>query len=525
MKKLPKLLIAIIFATTIMSISTYAQITGTYTDVRDGQIYKTVKIGDRVWMAENLNFDAGDSSWVYPNTISNAATYGRLYNWTTACNVCPDGWYLPSDDEWSTLECSLGMKSTDVNKKGRHGKGIGPKLRSTGGWQGINNTNISGFSALPGGYRYGKHFYFIGKTAQFWTSTEDWKSNSPNVALMRFIPDNTEYILRDIREMNFGLSVRCIKDESWNVHEVAVEKITDHDLLYDIAKNEENKNNSEVPSKKEEYTPQNKDLIIRTNGDSIICKITNEDSLNVYISIEKNENQIDTYLAKNDISEIKKDIYTFQRYRKTYTDAVSYDEFKKIGSDGEKVSKVFSISAGIIGGPVALGFILSGNMESLITAVAIQAFAADILMPISVITMTSSVSKKNKAFISYGIKSEDFSMINLNSYRQRAINSMWISIGCNIISMGSYTYFLSNINSTEWVSPAWVISGMLFEIPAVIFASRSLKASKMWSKELNNSYKADLNTSSKISILPKFGLAYNEFNNKINMSLGITLEF
>ena len=77
---------------------------GSFTDPRDGKTYKTVKIGNQVWMAENLNYDAGSGSWCYED----CSQYGRLYNWETAKGVAPQGWHLPSKSEFETLLNNLG---------------------------------------------------------------------------------------------------------------------------------------------------------------------------------------------------------------------------------------------------------------------------------------------------------------------------------------------------------------------------------------------------------------------------------
>jgi len=147
----------------IVVMNSIAQEFGTFTDTRDGRTYKTVIIGNQTWMAENLNYKAETGSWFYNNDSSIGAIYGRLYDWETALKVCPTGWHLPSDIEWTELADSLG------NSK------VGGKMKVPGTlyWKAPNTdaTNVSGFSALPGGYRNTiGQFLYLGSFAMFYSS-------------------------------------------------------------------------------------------------------------------------------------------------------------------------------------------------------------------------------------------------------------------------------------------------------------------------------------------------------------------
>ncbi|HIA36920.1 MAG TPA: hypothetical protein EYN89_09405, partial [Flavobacteriales bacterium] len=134
---------------------------GQITDKRDGKTYKTVIIGTQEWMAENLAFKPSSGNyWAYDDNNSNVAKYGYLYDWETAQNVCPSGWHLPTDEEWTTLTDYLGGEEV-----------AGTKMKSTSGWKdnGIG-TNESGFSGLPGGYRYDDGYYSsIGWSGLWWS--------------------------------------------------------------------------------------------------------------------------------------------------------------------------------------------------------------------------------------------------------------------------------------------------------------------------------------------------------------------
>jgi len=111
-------------------------VTDSLVDTRDGEVYKTVKIGTQIWMAENLNFATDTGSICYDDKPSNCKIYGRLYVWEVARRVCPEGWHLPAEEEWQKLERFLGITEDDIKKGGFRGESanIGGKLKSNSGW-------------------------------------------------------------------------------------------------------------------------------------------------------------------------------------------------------------------------------------------------------------------------------------------------------------------------------------------------------------------------------------------------------
>jgi uncharacterized protein (TIGR02145 family) len=171
--------------------------TGTFTDSRDGKTYKTVRIGNQTWMAENLNYATSIGSWCYDDNPENCEKYGRLYDWETAKKVCPSGWHLPSDAEWTTLLNFVGIDA-------------GTKLKSTSGWSSGGNGNDSyGFSAFPGGVRTNHgNFSYIGDYGYWWSSAE---SSSTNV-WRRLMSSNTGRVYRYSSPKAYGFSVRCLRD-------------------------------------------------------------------------------------------------------------------------------------------------------------------------------------------------------------------------------------------------------------------------------------------------------------------------
>jgi len=195
----------------ILQDETYAVITGTFTDTRDHQVYKSVTINNQVWMAENLNFATNTGSWCYDGNDANCLTYGRLYDLTTASSMCPEGWHLPSHDEWKTLESTLGMSMIDPNIEDWNNDGfVGKKIKSIAGWgPDGNGLDAVQFNALPGGFRDVDGSYsYAGESGRFWTSTsvqDDYFS--------RFLDASRDGIYWAVRGSGRGYSVRCIQGD------------------------------------------------------------------------------------------------------------------------------------------------------------------------------------------------------------------------------------------------------------------------------------------------------------------------
>lgn len=165
----------------------------TFTDSRDGQRYKTVKIGKQTWMAENLNYKTSDS-YCYNNNEGMCKKYGRLYKWNAAKSACPSGWHLPSDDEWNTLWTAVGGTGT-----------AGTKLKS----KNMNGSDSFGFAVLPAGLRYDiGGFYYEGNYAYFWSSSE---YDSFRAYFWRFHYYGDD-VYRGNLNKGYGFSVRCLRN-------------------------------------------------------------------------------------------------------------------------------------------------------------------------------------------------------------------------------------------------------------------------------------------------------------------------
>jgi uncharacterized protein (TIGR02145 family) len=164
--------------------------------------YKTKRIGNQTWMAENWNCYVEDS-YCYNNDPANCNKYGRLYNWDAAMEACPVGWHLPSNDEWRKLEGYVESNSGCNSCTGRH-------LKAKSGWnKGGNGKDTYGFSALPGGAGYlSGHFREVGKHGGWWSSTE----GNSSYAYGRGMDYDSEYVGSGGGDKSNLFSIRCVQD-------------------------------------------------------------------------------------------------------------------------------------------------------------------------------------------------------------------------------------------------------------------------------------------------------------------------
>jgi len=234
-----KLFLIIVIAIMILSVSckkdpTSSNVPATINDF-DGNVYNTIVIGNQVWMAENLKVThyrngelipnvTNNAEWAglssgayssYDNNNSNVSDYGFLYNWHAVNdnrNLAPEGWHVPTEDDWQQLDRYLGMSDSQINGSYDRGTDEGGKIKETGTshWNSPNTgaTNSSGFSAVPGGNRAGGTFRSIGDFGYWWSSTE----HNNNVAWVRVLFHNSSSFGRGSTVAHYGYSVRCIRD-------------------------------------------------------------------------------------------------------------------------------------------------------------------------------------------------------------------------------------------------------------------------------------------------------------------------
>jgi len=175
----------------------------TFTDTRDGQQYKYVTIGSQTWMAENLRYKPESGVfWAYDDKESRADTFGYLYDFERACNVCPEGWHLPGRAEWDTLVEFLGGSE----EAGLALKAADPRWKT----EDMTGYNSSGFSALPEGVRrYDGRYSYFNRYTYFWSATDGRKDGE---AWCYALDGPQKRIFRISWAKDNALSVRCIKD-------------------------------------------------------------------------------------------------------------------------------------------------------------------------------------------------------------------------------------------------------------------------------------------------------------------------
>lgn len=147
-------------------------------------------------MAENLNYEISNS-WCYGNKEENCEKYGRLYTWAAAMSAVPNGWHLPTNEEWVILATNVGGEAY-----------AGTKLKSKNGWNSGNGTDDYGFAAFPAGYRSSGSFYNLGSTAAFWSATEYLSSYAYN----RYFDTGASMNWSNDYKTYFAFSVRLVKD-------------------------------------------------------------------------------------------------------------------------------------------------------------------------------------------------------------------------------------------------------------------------------------------------------------------------
>jgi uncharacterized protein (TIGR02145 family) len=223
------------YGTGIIAIQTFEACGDNLVDMRDGQSYGTVEINGQCWMAENLNYgtmiptnynpSTGSTieKYCYNNSTSYCDALGGLYQWNEMMNynstaggqgICPDGWHVPTDQEWFVMENYLDPSISNINMTGWRGSSAGIKLKNSGSGPPFNwapgnaGTNESGFTALPGGIRTtGGSSGYNPTNGVFWTSTY-----ASGYAMEREMHYTSNGVYRGTQYLNTGASLRCIKD-------------------------------------------------------------------------------------------------------------------------------------------------------------------------------------------------------------------------------------------------------------------------------------------------------------------------
>lgn len=187
------------------SFTTEPNETDVFIDVRDGQEYKIVKIGEQWWFAENLNYKTDVDSWYFNDDSINNSPHGRLYTLESALKAIPDGWRLSTENDWEKIERELGMSIDEINENGWRGFGLAKYLWDDAEfdfdvkWNGIRDTSNS-------------VLYDDGASAYFWTSTIYNETPINDTYYCRHLNETFGSIRRRIEAKWKGLSVRCVKN-------------------------------------------------------------------------------------------------------------------------------------------------------------------------------------------------------------------------------------------------------------------------------------------------------------------------
>lgn len=330
MKKIVLILISIVNSFISNSQTDY------FTDERDGKVYKTVKIGEQIWMAENLNtafyFDGTPVELITSNETWSESLFGysyydfsetiqkqngNLYKYFTATDVCPFNWHLPTNSDWDKMLFTLGKNKTDYHFKSQYEEiflaGNELKIKDPTLWQFWERrdgeifesnqyiTNSSNFSALPSGYRFSDgSFSDLGRNTWFWSADSDLNFSNENSGIntysLIFKRDHVEKNASPV-VLQWGASIRCVKDD-FNSNLTKV-----HDSLNKFSFSNQNwktiTTNNEVISHNSLQLKNSKSAQIVF--DAFKQKVSNYDENNTYVSpISKNRKYFSLIINNED---------------------------------------------------------------------------------------------------------------------------------------------------------------------------------------------------------------------------------
>lgn len=195
--------ILLLVFTSLSSMLSFGQDKGTFTDKRDGHVYRWVIFGKHAWMLGNLDYKTPAGSWIYNNDSTREAAYGRLYDWTTAQKACPKGWNMPTDDEWSVLITALGGEDV-AGRKFQEADTIPAAVRI------IKNGNTDNSIAVLAGMRHADGSYTgLGLWGGCWSATNTSTKDGNNYLFTH----NGGPVGKSTNDKASAFSVRCIRNK------------------------------------------------------------------------------------------------------------------------------------------------------------------------------------------------------------------------------------------------------------------------------------------------------------------------